>query len=67
MFCGEKVQLLFCPYSPTSCHLVSVSLITAEIGDFDEVQCKQHLLNNKYIPEQDTLMDKIIGYHRKHV
>lgn len=46
---------------------VSVSMVAAEIGDFDEVQCKQHLLNNKYSPEQDTLMDKIIEYHRKHV
>lgn len=42
-------------------------MVTAEIGDFDEVQCKQHLLNNKYIPEQDTLMDKIFEYHQKHV
>lgn len=46
---------------------VSVSMVAAEIGDFDEVQCKQHLLNNKYIPEQDVLMDKIIEYQRKHV
>lgn len=47
--------------------IVSVTMVTAEIGDFDEVQCKQHLLNNKYIPEQDTLMDKIFEYHQKHV
>ncbi len=46
---------------------VSVSMVAAEIGDFEEVQCKQHLLNNKYIPEQDALMDKIIEYQRKHV
>lgn len=39
----------------------------AEIGDFDEVQCKQHLLNNKYIPDQDVLMDRIMEYHQKHV
>ncbi len=38
-------------------------MVAAEIGDFEEVQCKQHLLNNKYIPEQDALMDKIIEYH----
>nr|6D2Q_A Chain A, FERM, RhoGEF (ARHGEF) and pleckstrin domain protein 1 (chondrocyte-derived) [Danio rerio] len=51
----------------SSAALLVAHIVQSEIGDFDEVQCKQHLLNNKYIPEQDTLMDKIIGYHRKHV
>lgn len=43
-----------------------LSHFSAEIGDFDDVQSRQHLLNNKYIPEQDALADKIIDYHRKH-
>uniref|UniRef100_A0A8C1ZRH9 FERM, ARHGEF and pleckstrin domain-containing protein 1 n=1 Tax=Cyprinus carpio TaxID=7962 RepID=A0A8C1ZRH9_CYPCA len=51
----------------SSAALLVSHIVQSEIGDFDEVQCKQHLLNNKYIPEQDTLMDKIIEYHRKHV
>ncbi|XP_043091649.1 FERM, ARHGEF and pleckstrin domain-containing protein 1 isoform X2 [Puntigrus tetrazona] len=50
----------------SSAALLVSHIVQSEIGDFDEVQCKQHLLNNKYIPEQDTLMDKIIEYHRKH-
>uniref|UniRef100_A0A8C1F8A4 FERM, ARHGEF and pleckstrin domain-containing protein 1 n=1 Tax=Cyprinus carpio carpio TaxID=630221 RepID=A0A8C1F8A4_CYPCA len=51
----------------SSAALLVSHIVQSEIGDFDEVQCKQHLLNNKYIPEQDTLMDKIIEYHRKHI
>uniref|UniRef100_A0A9J8D0V3 FERM, ARHGEF and pleckstrin domain-containing protein 1 n=1 Tax=Cyprinus carpio carpio TaxID=630221 RepID=A0A9J8D0V3_CYPCA len=51
----------------SSAALLVSHIVQSEIGDFDEVQCKQHLLNNKYIPEQDALMDKIIEYHRKHV
>lgn len=41
-------------------------IVQSEIGDFDEVQCKQHLLNNKYIPDQDVLMDRIMEYHQNH-
>ncbi|TRY95522.1 hypothetical protein DNTS_012493, partial [Danionella cerebrum] len=51
----------------SSAALLVSHIVQSEIGDFDEVQCKQHLLNNKYIPEQDTLMDKVMEYHRKHV
>uniref|UniRef100_A0A8C7HNE3 FERM, ARHGEF and pleckstrin domain-containing protein 1 n=1 Tax=Oncorhynchus kisutch TaxID=8019 RepID=A0A8C7HNE3_ONCKI len=42
-------------------------LVSPEIGDFDEVQSFQHLLHNKYMPNQDALMDKITEYHHKHV
>ena len=42
-------------------------LLSAEMGDFDEVQSWQHLLHNKYIPAQDALRDKITENHRKHV
>uniref|UniRef100_A0A672M9H9 FERM, ARHGEF and pleckstrin domain-containing protein 1 n=1 Tax=Sinocyclocheilus grahami TaxID=75366 RepID=A0A672M9H9_SINGR len=51
----------------SSAALLVSHIVQSEIGDFEEVQCKQHLLNNKYIPEQDALMDKIIEYHQKHV
>lgn len=46
--------------------LLSLSL-PAEIGDFEETQCRQHLLNNNYIPDQMALMDKIMEFHHKHV
>lgn len=40
---------------------------SAEIGDFDETQSWQHLLHNKYLPDQDDIRDKITECHRKHV
>uniref|UniRef100_A0A667XSY9 FERM, ARHGEF and pleckstrin domain-containing protein 1 n=1 Tax=Myripristis murdjan TaxID=586833 RepID=A0A667XSY9_9TELE len=47
---------------------LSVSLQSpAEIGDYDETQSWQHLLHNKYLPDQDALRDKIIDCHRKNV
>uniref|UniRef100_A0A674DJG7 FERM, ARHGEF and pleckstrin domain-containing protein 1 n=1 Tax=Salmo trutta TaxID=8032 RepID=A0A674DJG7_SALTR len=51
----------------TSAALLVSHIVQSEIGDFDEVQSFQHLLHNKYIPNQDTLMDRITEYHRKHV
>ncbi|KAL1021690.1 hypothetical protein UPYG_G00016670 [Umbra pygmaea] len=51
----------------SSAALLISHIIQSEIGDFDEVQSFQHLLHNKYIPDQDVLMDKITEYHRKHV
>ncbi|XP_057187076.1 FERM, ARHGEF and pleckstrin domain-containing protein 1 isoform X1 [Triplophysa rosa] len=51
----------------SSAALLVSNIVQSEIGDFDEVQCKQHLLNNKYIPDQDALMDRIMEYHQKHV
>lgn len=41
--------------------------ISAEIGDFEESQCRSHLLNNNYIPEQMPLIDKIMEFHSKHM
>uniref|UniRef100_A0AAY4B9J7 FERM, ARHGEF and pleckstrin domain-containing protein 1 n=1 Tax=Denticeps clupeoides TaxID=299321 RepID=A0AAY4B9J7_9TELE len=51
----------------TSAALMVSHIVQSEIGDFEEAQCRQHLLNNKYISEQDALMDKIVDFHRKHV
>lgn len=51
----------------SSAALLVSHIVQSEIGDFDEVQCKQHLLNNKYIPDQDALMDRVMEYHQKHV
>ncbi|XP_062303682.1 FERM, ARHGEF and pleckstrin domain-containing protein 1 isoform X1 [Osmerus eperlanus] len=50
----------------TAALLVS-HIVQSEMGDFDEVQSWQHLLHNKYIPDQDALRDKITENHRKHV
>uniref|UniRef100_A0A8C7L939 FERM, ARHGEF and pleckstrin domain-containing protein 1 n=1 Tax=Oncorhynchus kisutch TaxID=8019 RepID=A0A8C7L939_ONCKI len=51
----------------TSAALLVSHIVQSEIGDFDEVQSFQHLLHNKYMPNQDALMDKITEYHHKHV
>ncbi|XP_028256060.1 FERM, ARHGEF and pleckstrin domain-containing protein 1-like isoform X2 [Parambassis ranga] len=51
----------------TSAALMVSHVIQSEIGDFDETQSWQHLLLNKYLPDQDAIRDKIIDSHRKHV
>uniref|UniRef100_A0A3Q2NVA2 FERM domain-containing protein n=1 Tax=Fundulus heteroclitus TaxID=8078 RepID=A0A3Q2NVA2_FUNHE len=38
----------------TSAALMVSHIIQSEIGDFDETQSWQHLLHNKYLPDQDT-------------
>ncbi|KAM3857283.1 FERM, ARHGEF and pleckstrin domain-containing protein 1-like [Diretmus argenteus] len=51
----------------TSAALMVSHIIQSEIGDYDETQSWQHLLHNKYLPDQDALRDKITDCHRKHV
>ncbi|CAL9698725.1 unnamed protein product [Knipowitschia caucasica] len=50
----------------TSSALMVSHIIQSEIGDFDETQSWQHLLHNKYLPDQDAIRDKIMDCHRKH-
>ncbi|KAM9328038.1 FERM, ARHGEF and pleckstrin domain-containing protein 1-like isoform 2-T2 [Pholidichthys leucotaenia] len=49
----------------TSASLMVSHIIQSEIGDFDETQSWQHLLHNKYLPDQDAIRDKITDCHRK--
>ncbi|XP_066562836.1 FERM, ARHGEF and pleckstrin domain-containing protein 1 isoform X2 [Amia ocellicauda] len=51
----------------SSAALLVSHIVQSEIGDFDEAQNRQHLRKNKYIPDQDILVDKINEFHRKHV
>ncbi|XP_014831792.1 PREDICTED: FERM, RhoGEF and pleckstrin domain-containing protein 1-like isoform X2 [Poecilia mexicana] len=51
----------------TSAALMVSHIIQSEIGDFDETQSWQHLLHNKYLPDQDAIRDKVIDCHRQHV
>ncbi|XP_048834406.1 FERM, ARHGEF and pleckstrin domain-containing protein 1 isoform X3 [Brienomyrus brachyistius] len=51
----------------SSAALLVSHIVQSEIGDFDETQSRQHLLYNKYIPDQEALMDRILDFHRKHV
>uniref|UniRef100_A0A674DZM8 FERM, ARHGEF and pleckstrin domain-containing protein 1 n=1 Tax=Salmo trutta TaxID=8032 RepID=A0A674DZM8_SALTR len=49
----------------SSAALLVSHIIQSEIGDFEESQSRQHLLNNSYIPDQMALMDKIMEFHSK--
>ncbi|CAB1328542.1 unnamed protein product [Coregonus sp. 'balchen'] len=51
----------------SSAALLVSHIIQSEIGDFEESQSRQHLLNNNYIPEQMALIDKIMEFHSKNV
>ncbi|XP_030641780.1 FERM, ARHGEF and pleckstrin domain-containing protein 1 [Chanos chanos] len=51
----------------TSAALLVSHIIQSEIGDFDETQSRQHLLNNNYVPDQMALLDKIMEFHHKHL
>ncbi|KAM4602229.1 FERM, ARHGEF and pleckstrin domain-containing protein 1-like isoform 2-T2 [Polymixia lowei] len=51
----------------TSAALMVSHIIQSEVGDYEETQSWQHLLHNKYLPDQDALRDKITDCHRKHV
>uniref|UniRef100_A0A671R838 FERM, RhoGEF and pleckstrin domain-containing protein 1-like n=1 Tax=Sinocyclocheilus anshuiensis TaxID=1608454 RepID=A0A671R838_9TELE len=53
--------------SDASAALLVSHIIQSEIGDFEETQCRQHLLNTNYIPDQMALMDKIVEFQHKHI
>ncbi|NWX33672.1 FARP2 protein, partial [Notiomystis cincta] len=50
----------------TAALLVS-HLLQSEIGDFDELEDREHLKTNQYLPNQEKLEGKILEFHRKHV
>ncbi|XP_077472709.1 FERM, ARHGEF and pleckstrin domain-containing protein 1 isoform X2 [Stigmatopora argus] len=51
----------------TSAALMVSHIMQSEIGDFEESQCRSHLLNNKYIPDQMPLIDKIMEFHSMNI
>uniref|UniRef100_A0A8C3TH16 FERM, ARHGEF and pleckstrin domain-containing protein 1 n=1 Tax=Chelydra serpentina TaxID=8475 RepID=A0A8C3TH16_CHESE len=51
----------------TSAALLISHIVQSEIGDFDETIDREHLAKNKYIPQQETLEDKIMEFHRSHI
>ncbi|XP_061143944.1 FERM, ARHGEF and pleckstrin domain-containing protein 1 isoform X1 [Syngnathus typhle] len=51
----------------TSAALMVSHILQSEIGDFEESQCRSHLLNNKYIPDQMPLIDKIMEFHSMNI
>ncbi|KAG8452044.1 hypothetical protein GDO86_004005 [Hymenochirus boettgeri] len=51
----------------SSAALLVSHIVQSEIGDFDEAVDREHLAKNKYIPEQETLEEKVMEYHRNHL
>ncbi|XP_069009994.1 FERM, ARHGEF and pleckstrin domain-containing protein 1 isoform X1 [Embiotoca jacksoni] len=51
----------------SSAALMVSHIIQSEIGDFEESQCRSHLLNNNYMPDQMPLIDKIMEFHSKNI
>ncbi|XP_023698321.2 FERM, ARHGEF and pleckstrin domain-containing protein 1-like isoform X2 [Paramormyrops kingsleyae] len=51
----------------SSAALLVSHIIQSEMGDFDEAQSRQQLLDNQYIPNQESLLDRILEFHHKHV
>ncbi|KAJ8350265.1 hypothetical protein SKAU_G00253950 [Synaphobranchus kaupii] len=51
----------------SSAALLVSHIVQSEIGDFDENQSREHLLTNRYMPDQEALTDKIMECHRKHI
>uniref|UniRef100_A0AAX7U4L2 FERM, ARHGEF and pleckstrin domain-containing protein 1 n=1 Tax=Astatotilapia calliptera TaxID=8154 RepID=A0AAX7U4L2_ASTCA len=65
--------LLQAPYIDSLCYyshyyqFLFILFLFSEIGDFEESQCRSHLLNNNYIPDQMPLIDKIMEFHSKNI
>ncbi|CAL8369346.1 unnamed protein product [Arctogadus glacialis] len=49
----------------SSSALMVSHVVQSEIGDFEGSQSRSHLLNNNYIPDQMSLMDRIMEFHSK--
>ncbi|XP_041438343.1 FERM, ARHGEF and pleckstrin domain-containing protein 1-like [Xenopus laevis] len=50
----------------SSAALLISHIVQSEIGDFDEAGDQEHLLKNKYMPQQEPLEEKIMELHRNH-
>ncbi|NXU88862.1 FARP2 protein, partial [Xiphorhynchus elegans] len=50
----------------TAALLVS-HLLQSEIGDFDELEDREHLKTNQYLPNQARIEGKILEFHKQHV
>uniref|UniRef100_G1P8K6 FERM, ARHGEF and pleckstrin domain-containing protein 2 n=1 Tax=Myotis lucifugus TaxID=59463 RepID=G1P8K6_MYOLU len=51
----------------TTAALLTSHLLQSEIGDYDETLDREHLKVNKYLPNQECCLEKILEFHRKHM
>ncbi|XP_020013302.2 FERM, ARHGEF and pleckstrin domain-containing protein 2 isoform X3 [Castor canadensis] len=50
----------------TTAALLTSHLLQSEIGDYDETLDREHLKANKYLPNQELSLEKILDFHREH-
>ncbi|XP_018105359.1 FERM, ARHGEF and pleckstrin domain-containing protein 1 isoform X1 [Xenopus laevis] len=50
----------------SSAALLISHIVQSEIGDFDEAGDQEHLLKNKYMPQQEPLEEKVMELHQNH-
>uniref|UniRef100_A0A8C5K9L4 FERM, ARHGEF and pleckstrin domain-containing protein 2 n=1 Tax=Jaculus jaculus TaxID=51337 RepID=A0A8C5K9L4_JACJA len=50
----------------TTAALLTSHLLQSEIGDYDETLDREHLKTNKYLPNQEQSMEKILDFHQRH-
>ncbi|XP_069474214.1 FERM, ARHGEF and pleckstrin domain-containing protein 2 isoform X2 [Ambystoma mexicanum] len=55
------------PCSDNTAALIISHLLQSEIGDYDELGDREHLTINRYLPQQETVQEKIIEFHQKHM
>ncbi|KAJ7421346.1 FERM, ARH/RhoGEF and pleckstrin domain protein 2 [Willisornis vidua] len=53
--------------SDNTAALLISHLLQSEIGDFDELEDREHLKTNQYLPNQERIEGKILEFHKKHV
>uniref|UniRef100_H3AQ48 FERM, ARH/RhoGEF and pleckstrin domain protein 2 n=1 Tax=Latimeria chalumnae TaxID=7897 RepID=H3AQ48_LATCH len=54
--CNENTAALFISH-----------FLQSELGDFEEPVDREHLKMNRYLPNQDSMQEKILEFHRSHV
>ncbi|XP_004606427.2 LOW QUALITY PROTEIN: FERM domain-containing protein 7 [Sorex araneus] len=55
------------PCSDNCTALIVSHILQSELGDFHEETVRKHLAQTRYLPNQDSLENKIMQFHQKHV
>ncbi|XP_004685866.1 PREDICTED: FERM domain-containing protein 7 [Condylura cristata] len=55
------------PCSATCAALMASHILQSELGDFHEETDRKHLAQTRYLPNQDSLENKIMHFHQKHM
>ncbi|KAG8523430.1 FERM domain-containing protein 7, partial [Galemys pyrenaicus] len=55
------------PCSATCAALMASHILQSELGDFHEETDRKHLAQTRYLPNQDSLENKIMHFHQEHM